>query len=367
VPGSTIISSITTEVVELELNEPFGISGGSQDVARIAVVRLHLADGTEGLGEAAPLPAYNGERVEDALAAIEAAGALLVGRDAAAWRQRALDVLEPTQGSASARCALETALCDALARRAGCSLYQWFGGCEPAHLETDVTIPIVDAAAARHAAERWWQRGFRSLKLKVGAEGDLERVLGAHSGAPGAKLLLDANGGLTAQSALSLVDDLEGRGVDVALFEQPVPAADWEGLERVARRVRVALDESVVHARDVLEAARRLGPPHVVNVKLMKSGVVGALDVVAAARAAGLSLMIGGMLESSLAMSTSACFAAGQGGFEFVDLDTPLFMLDSPFVGGFTSKGNLLDVSPIHIGHGVSLGGSRQGAPARSR
>jgi L-alanine-DL-glutamate epimerase-like enolase superfamily enzyme len=225
----------------------------------------------------------------------------------------------------------------------------------------------VDAEAARDAAERWWGRGFRALKIKVGAAGDLERVLGAHAGAPFAQLLLDANGGLTAAEALSLIDALESHGVKVALFEQPVPAADWEGLERVARRVRVALDESVVEPSDVLEAARRLGPPHVINVKLMKSGVVGAMDVVAAARAAGLSLMIGGMLESSLAMSTSACFAAGQGGFEFVDLDTPLFMLDSPFVGGFTLQGNLLDVSPIRVGHGVSLTGTRQGAPVLSR
>lgn len=365
-PGSTI-TRITTEVVELELNEPFGISGGSQDVARIAVVRLELEDGTSGLGEAAPLPAYNGERVEDALAAIAWATPSWVGRDAAAWRQRALDLLPCTGDSASARCALEMALCDALARRAGCSLYEWFGGCAPGQLETDVTIPIVNGAAAEDAAERWWARGFRALKLKVGATGDLERVLGAHAGAPQAQLLLDANGGLTAESALALVDALSAHGVDVALFEQPVPAADWDGLARVAQRVRVALDESVVVPSDVLTAARRLGPPHVINVKLMKSGVVGALDVVAAARAAGLSLMIGGMLESSLAMSTSACFAAGQGGFEFVDLDTPLFMLDSPFVGGFTSRGNLLDVSPIRLGHGVSLAGARQGKPMPAR
>lgn len=365
--SGSLISSITTEIVELALNEPFGISGGTEDVARIAIVRLGLADGTLGLGEAAPLPAYNGERVEDALAALDAAKASWIGQDATAWRQRALDLMPATQRSASARCALETALCDALARRAGCSLYHWFGGCTPGRLETDVTIPIVDAAAARHAAERWWERGFRTLKIKVGAAGDLERVLGAHAGAPGATLLLDANAGLTADGALSLVDALEGHGVNVGLFEQPVPAADWEGLERVARRVRVALDESVVVPRDVFEAARRLGPPHVVNVKIMKSGIVGALDVVAAARAAGLSLMIGGMLESTLAMSTSACLAAGQGGFEFVDLDTPLFMLDSPFVGGFTSKGNLLDVSPIRLGHGVSLPGSPQAAPVPSR
>lgn len=359
--GSTVIS-VHREVIELELSEPFGISGGSQEVARIALVRLELADGTLGLGEAAPLPAYNGERVEDALGAIDAAGPLWLGRDASAWRQRALELQAATERSASARCALETALFDALSRRAQTSLYHWLGGCLPAELETDVTIPIVDADAARAAAERWWQRGFRSLKLKIGADGDLERILAAHEGAPAAQLLLDANGGLDAPRALALLSALERRGVRIDLFEQPVPARDWAGLEQVARRVRVALDESVVSPRDALEAARRLGPPHVINVKLMKSGLLGALDIVASARASGMSLMIGGMLESSLAMSASACFAAGHGGFEFVDLDTPLFMLDSPFVGGFTSRGNRLDVSTIRAGHGVSLGGVARGA-----
>jgi hypothetical protein len=65
--------------------------------------------------------------------------------------------------------------------------------------------------------------------------------------------------------------------------------------------------------------------------------------------------MIGGMLESTLAMTTSAQFAAGQGGFEFVDLDTPLFLASSPFCGGFTQRGAGLDLSGIDSGHGVSL------------
>jgi L-alanine-DL-glutamate epimerase-like enolase superfamily enzyme len=138
-----------------------------------------------------------------------------------------------------------------------------------------------------------------------------------------------------------------------------VPAHDWQGLIEVAARVRVGLDESVVSARDALLAAQRLGAPHVINVKLMKSGIAEALDIVAVARAGGLSLMIGGMLESSLAMSTSACFAAGLGGFEFVDLDTPLFMLRSPLAGGFVLQGDRIDVSAIGTGHGVELASDR--------
>jgi L-alanine-DL-glutamate epimerase-like enolase superfamily enzyme len=359
VAAASIISSIEARVLELELTEPFGIAGGSQEVAAMVLVRLELEDGTSGWGEAAPLPAYNGERVDDALAAIESARPRLVGANARAWRQRALDVREPTRASASARCALETALVDALARQNGMSLYEWFGGRAPARLTTDVTIPIVPPESARQAAARWWALGFRTLKVKIGRDADLERLLAVHAGAPGASLVLDANGGLDASEALALLAALGRHGVPVALFEQPVPAQDWAGLARVAAHVRVALDESVVTARDASEAARRLGAPHVVNVKLMKSGIVEALDIVSAARAGGMALMIGGMLESSLAMSASACFAAGVGGFEFVDLDTPLFLLRSPFRGGFALSADQIDVSVIVRGHGVELASER--------
>jgi L-Ala-D/L-Glu epimerase len=353
------IVSVDTEVLELELTEPFGIAGGSQDLAAIVLVRVLLEDGTVGLGEAAPLPAYNGERVSDALGAIAAARPRLLGENARAWRQRALDLREPARGSASARCALETALCDALARQSGMSLYEWFGGSSPPALVTDVTIPIVPPEIARLAAERWSALGFRTLKVKIGAGADLERIRAVHAGAPEAALVLDANGGLHASQALELVDALGREGVSIALFEQPVHQLDWEGLVGVAERVRVALDESVVSARDALVAVRRLGAPHVINVKLMKSGIAEALDIVAIARAGGMSLMIGGMLESSLAMSASACFAAGLGGFEFADLDTPLFMLRSPLTGGFGLHADRIDVSVIGRGHGVDLASVR--------
>jgi L-alanine-DL-glutamate epimerase-like enolase superfamily enzyme len=86
----------------------------------------------------------------------------------------------------------------------------------------------------------------------------------------------------------------------------------------------------------------------------MKSGIVEALDIAAICRAARLRLMIGGMVESILAMSVSACFAAGQGGFSFVDLDTPLFMAENPFDGGMIYQGGRIELGQIVAGHGVT-------------
>jgi len=91
-----------------------------------------------------------------------------------------------------------------------------------------------------------------------------------------------------------------------------------------------------------------------INIKLMKGGVAAALDIVAVAKSAGLTLMIGGNVESILAMTGSACFAAGQGGFDFADLDTPLFLAENPFDGGFTMDGGEISVAHLAAGHGVT-------------
>ena len=117
--------------------------------------------------------------------------------------------------------------------------------------------------------------------------------------------------------------------------------------------VPVAADET---AADVGAALRLIQEraAHAVNIKLMKCGIVEALDIAALCRAARLRLMIGGNVESILAMTTSACFAAGQGGFDYVDLDTPLFLAENPFDGGMTYHGAIVDLSRIAAGHGVT-------------
>jgi L-alanine-DL-glutamate epimerase-like enolase superfamily enzyme len=140
-----------------------------------------------------------------------------------------------------------------------------------------------------------------------------------------------------------------------ALFEQPVAKEDEEGLRRLTatRRVPVAADESVASAADAARLAQNAAVD-VLNIKLMKCGIVEALDIAAIARTTGLHLMIGGMVESVLAMTVSACFAAGQGGFRFVDLDTPLFLAENPFDGGMTYHGGTIDLTLIEAGHGVT-------------
>jgi len=367
-PTPTTIRSLTVAPLDIPMLRPFGIAGGAQLVAEAALCTVELADGTRGFGEASPFPAFDGETRDGALEAMLASRSGVEGEDARGWRRIASDLAVRASASAAARCAIETAVLDALTRRAGLPLWAFFGGATR-ELVTDVTIPITSIDESRRDAAERAAEGFTRLKVKVGGPGsatDAARLLAIHEAAPHAELMLDGNGGLTAEAALDLLSDLRTRGITPILFEQPVPGPDLAGLLRVSREgsVPVAADESVRTAADALQVAA-LGAAQVVNIKLMKSGVAEALAIAAVARAAGLGLMIGGMVEARLAMSMSACLAAGLGGFAFVDLDTPLFLAADPFAGGYAQRGATLDLTPIEAGHGATPG-APSGLPDRA-
>lgn len=333
--------------LDVPMKKAFGISGGAQEHAKNVLVTIALEDGTVGLGEAAPFPAFNGETQEGALAALDRELSSIVGRDAA-------DPMELVHAlPASARCAVETALVDARARAEGVSLHRFFGGAEDT-LVTDITIvtgTVEDAARDARA-----HREFRTLKIKVGGrdvDHDVRRVLAIHGERPDAALMLDANGGFSVDEAIALAAELSRRGVRLAQFEQPIAKGSWEALAevRAKTRLRVAADEFVSRASDV-DLAVRHRAADAVNVKIMKSGIHEAIAIARAAARAGLDRMIGGLVETRLAMGTSACIAAGLGGFLVVDLDTPLFLASDPFLGGMAYAGDVVDLRAIDAGHG---------------
>ena len=362
----TLIRRLSVETLDIPLREPFGIAGGAQELAANLLVTVELADGTVGIGEAAPFPAFNGETQAGAQAAVLRARAVVEGADVRGWRRLAAALEAALPGQGSARCAIETALLDALTRRAGMPLWAFFGGAETS-LVTDITIPTGTAAHAEEAAARIAAAGFETIKLKVGGAGaraDLDRIAAIHGVAPGCALILDGNGGLTAAAALALVEEARRLGARVTLLEQPVPRDDHEGMRELCRRagVDVAADEALNGVADAARIAAERSAT-VLNLKLMKHGIAGALDIAAIGRAAGMKLMIGGMVESVLAMTTSACLAAGLGGFAFVDLDTPLFLAENPFAGGFAQEGPRLDLSGIQAGHGTAYPGSGASGP----
>jgi len=354
----TTITALTVEPLDLPLTEPFAIATGAQHVAHNVLVRLTLADGTVGLGEAAPFTAVSGETQAGTRAAIESVRERLIGQEARAWRPVSGWLSEALGKAPSARCGLETALLDALARHHRVPLWVFFGGAGT-ELEIDMTVTAGDRAHAESSARAILARGITTLKVKVGAlsaEQDVERLVAIHQVAPGARLFADANGGYTVAQARAFLAGLERARVPLSLFEQPVPAEDLAGLAELTRgsRIPICADESARSAEDVLRLIREKAATGI-NIKTMKCGVVESLMMWHLARAAGMELMIGGMVESTLAMSLSAHLAAGLGGFHYADLDTPLFIARHPFRGGYQQQGARVSIAGATGGHGVEL------------
>jgi L-Ala-D/L-Glu epimerase len=355
------ITRVQIQPWDVELTEPFGIATGAQLLAQNVLFEIELDSGHRGLGEAAPFPAVNGETQADALAALETITGELVGLRISEGLELSEAARAHLDATPSALAALEIALVDAACRSRQQSAFSHFGGSEP-RLLTDITIPTGSIEAAAEAARRALAQNFRTLKVKVGGQPfdhDLTRLRSIAAAAPQARLLLDANASLEAEQAIALVEGLGLSRTRVALFEQPCRRGDFAGSRRVrAAGIRVAADEDARSLEDIriLHDERAAD---VINFKLTKSGLRRVMTMIGLARQLGFGLMMGGMVETRLAMTFSACIAGGLGGFEELDLDTPLFMKDDRLDGGFEQRGPLLELSRIAFGHGVSRRGAR--------
>lgn len=351
----TTIRSITVEPLNIPLLEPFSIATGTTSDARNVLITVTLEDGSRGYGECAPFTPSTGETQETAISAAQGCAELIKGRDAAHWRSlsRLIRSVYFSQGTAIA--GIEMALLDALTRSYGIPLYVFFGGADTS-VETDMSIPMVTPERGYDLAKATVARGISMIKIKVGGDlrDDVARVEAVREGAPNVGLMLDANQGYTASEALICLEALDNRDIRPMLMEQPVHKDDHEGLRYVTQHttVPIAADESAYSAASVAHLLE-MGAVNVVNIKLMKSGFVEALDIAAVCRARHTQLMIGAMMESRLAIAAAAHFVAGLGGFRFVDLDTPMLLAEDPFTGGYEQSAGVYDVSGVERGLGI--------------
>jgi L-alanine-DL-glutamate epimerase-like enolase superfamily enzyme len=334
------LESITVRRLSVPLVEPFVIASGAvqttQAVEVEACVRWRGRTAI-GLGEAACLPPVTRETQDDVLRELgEAASPGGRGFDLAA-----LDGLGPV-----ARAGLQTAVLDAMARLEGVPLRAFLDpqrGSQTATLETDVTVAIADPPKMAALARAWVERGFRSLKVKVGKDVDTDiRALEAIArAAPRAKLRVDANAGYTPAQAIALARACERIEVPVECWEQPCAADDLDGMAQVAAELAepVVADESVKTLADLRAIVARKAADGV-NLKLAKlGGMDTALAVGVEAQKAGLKIMVGGMVETRLGMTAAAHLACALGGAEFVDLDTAWLLATDPYVGGYVADG----------------------------
>ncbi len=300
--------TLQVQVTRFPIAGTFTIARGSKTEA--VVVEVQLRDGPFiGRGECVPYARY-GETVDDVVATIEAlTGDIANGLDRAGLQQHL--------PAGAARNALDCAFWDLEAKQSGVSVAER-AGCGPlTPLTTAYTLSLDTPQAMAAAAARASGRGL--LKLKLGADGDRERLSAIRAAAPSARLIVDANEGWNEASLPELLDACAKAGVE--LVEQPLPAGQDDMLAHISHPVPICADESV-HTREGLAALRNRYDA--VNIKLDKTGgLTEALAMAQQAELLGFKLMVGCMLASSLAMAPALLVAQRA---QVVDLDGPLLL-----------------------------------------
>jgi L-alanine-DL-glutamate epimerase-like enolase superfamily enzyme len=286
----------------------FAISRGAKTEAQVVVVEL--SDGVHrGRGECVPYDRY-GESVDGVTAAIQAMiepVARGLGRSG----------LQQSMPHGAARNALDCALWDLEAKRAGRPAYALAGLAAPQPLITAYTISLGPPQAMAEAAKAVSAR--KLLKIKLGQSGDPERIAAVRAAAPQSELIVDANEGWNAGNLSENL--LACAKAGVVLVEQPLPAGDDAALSSIARPIPVCADESVHDRRSLAALAGRYDA---VNIKLDKTGgLTEALATAQEAKRLGFSLMVGCMVATSLAMAPAVLLAQQA---RIVDLDGALLL-----------------------------------------
>ena len=323
---------IAVKLFELKLRQAWGLSRGTWTTRRNCYVRIER-DGVAGLGEAAPIVRYN-ETAESAAAFIDKARPVLE-RDLGDYAVRfgELDAVGP--GEHAAKAALDMAVLDWVGKRLKVPLWKLLGLGREKTVTTTFSIGIDEVSVMQQKVRE--AGDFSVYKIKVGTADDRKIIEGIRA-VTAKPLRADANEGWkTKEEALEMIDWMAGQGVE--LVEQPMPASQLEDYAWLKDRVKIPVfaDESLVQASDLPRIAPYF---HGINIKLMKcGGVQEAVRLAGLARALGLRLMIGCMIESSLGISAGAAIASL---FDHADLDGNLLVSNDPFRGVRTVKDRLV-------------------------
>ena len=334
------ITDIELGMLRVPLKTRFKTALRTVDTVEDIVVLVRTDSGHTGHGEAPPTAVITGDTHGSIVEAIERhIKPRLIGQDISNLNHICGLIQNSMERNTSAKAAVEIAVYDLWGQLHGAPLYQMLGGGDPV-ITTDITISVdhIDKMVADSIAAV--DRGFDSLKIKVGKDIglDIERVKAIHAAVEGRALLrLDANQGWTAKQAVYAMHALEDAGVLLELLEQPVKAADIEGLKYVTERVHtpVMADESVFGPSQVFDLIQRRAAD-IINIKLMKTGgISNAVRVADIAALYGVQCMIGCMLESAISVAAAVHLAVAKAdAITKVDLDGPSLSRFNPVQGG---------------------------------
>ena len=333
---------LEAEVLSLRTKYPFRIARHEHFEVRTVLVKLRDSDGVEGWGEATPQRFY-GETPETVLAALQLYATVLP-EDPFHIEDAERRFEQILTGNNSARAALSTALYDLAGKRLGVPIHRLWG-LDPAKApRSTFTIGIDTADMIRKKTREAEQ--YPVLKIKLGSDRDRE-ILQAIRDVTDKELRVDANCGWTVKQTIRMLPVLEEFGVTV--LEQPLVREDIDGLGEIRRRCNIPLivDESCITSTDI---PRLVGKVDGINIKLAKTGgLTEAIRMIHIARAHHLMVMVGCMVETSIAITAAAQFTPL---VDIVDLDGAALLAEDPYAGATINGGQLK--LPTGPGLGVS-------------
>ncbi len=325
---------LSWETVTVHTTVPFVIARGGTSQHRTVRVTLRDDDGVEGWGEAAPNRFY-GETPETATGALERLTPTVEACDPFALESLEAAMNAALKNNGSVKSAISAAAHDLVGKRLGVPLWKLWGLDPAAAPLSSFTIAIApDSAELERRVKSAAQ--YPVLKVKLGSGNDEATIRTVVAAAEGKTIRVDANAAWTPKRALEMIDLLKSLGVEYV--EQPVAAHDLAGLAFVRERssLPIIADESCVVAADV---ARLAGSVDGINIKLSKcGGLREALRMIATARAHGMLVMAGCMIETSLGITAAAHFAPL---LDYADFDGAALLADDPFVGATIVGGRI--------------------------
>jgi o-succinylbenzoate synthase len=344
------ITDVKLYRISIPLRVPFKTALRSVDSVEDVIVEIITDTGERGFGEAPPTGVITGDTTGAIVGAIrDHIGKSIIGMDIDALE----DVLQTIQRcivhNTSAKAAVDMAVWDLYGKLYRIPVHKLLGGARK-EITTDITIsvnpPEQMAADTRDAI----RRGYDCLKVKVGVSPELDVArLSAVRKAAGDDVLIriDANQAWTPRQAVRILNEMQEKGLKIELVEQPVKAADIEGLKYVTERsyVPVLADESVFSPEDALRIMQMHAADYI-NIKLMKcGGLYNALKIVSAAEIYGVECMLGCMLEGKVSVNAAVELACAKKIITKIDLDGPVLCREDPVYGGAVFNEKTITVS----------------------
>lgn len=333
------ITKVRLGRISVPLRVPFKTALRQVNSVEDIIVEIHTDTGEVGYGEAPPTGAITGDTTGAIIGAFQDhIIKTLVGRDVEDFENLTRDVQKCIVKNSSAKAAADIALWDLYGKKYGIPVYRMLGASRN-QIITDLTISVNSPEEMARDAVNAVERGYDTLKVKVGIDPslDVER-LSAIRAAVGDKprIRIDANQAWSPKQAVKLLNQMQERGLDIELVEQPVKAHDLEGLKYVTDRsyVPVLADESVFSVEDALKIVQ-LQAADLINIKLMKcGGLTNALKIATLAEVSGVECMIGCMLEAKVSVNAAVHLACARQIITKVDLDGPVLCSEDPVLGG---------------------------------